>query len=37
MRKCTLHLALDGTFHGATKYGYKCENIIEYVNGNLES
>jgi hypothetical protein len=35
--KCTLHLALDGAFRGATKHGYKRENIIDFVNGNLQS
>jgi len=37
MRKCTLRLALDGTFRGATERGYKCEDIIDFVNDNLES
>jgi len=36
MRKFTLHLALDGTFRGATEPGYKCENIIDFLNYNLE-
>jgi len=36
MQKCTLHLALDGAFHGATEHEYKCENIIDFVNNNLE-
>ena len=36
-RKCTLHLALDGALCGATERGYKCENIIDFVNDNLES
>ena len=36
-RKCTLHLALDGVFRGVTERGYKCENIIDFVNVNLES
>ena len=30
MRKCTLHLALDGAVCGATKHRYKCENIINF-------
>ena len=34
-QKCTLHLALDGEFRGATERGYKCENI-DFVNDNLE-
>jgi hypothetical protein len=25
----TLHLALDGAYHGGTKCGYKCEDIID--------
>jgi len=29
MRKCTLHLALDGAFHGATKPVQKYENFID--------
>jgi len=33
---CTLHLALDGAFCGATEHGYKCENVIDFVNDNLE-
>ena len=33
-RKCTLHLSLDGAFRGATECGYKCENIIDFVNDN---
>jgi hypothetical protein len=39
MWKCTLHLALDGAFCGATERGYKCEkmSIIDFVNDNLES
>jgi hypothetical protein len=36
-RKCTLHLALDGAYRGATEHGYKCENIIDFVSDNLES
>jgi hypothetical protein len=36
-QKGTLHLALDGAFHGATERGYMCENIIYFVNDNLES
>jgi hypothetical protein len=36
MRKCTLHLALDGAFVGATEPIYKCENIIDFVKKNLE-
>jgi hypothetical protein len=35
-RKCTLTLTLDGAFHGATKHGYKRENIIDFVKGNSE-
>ena len=35
-RECTLHLALDGVFRGATEQVYKCENIIDFVNDNLE-
>jgi len=35
--KYTLHLALDGAFCGATEQGYKCENIIDFINDNLES
>ena len=37
MQKCTLCLALDGAFRGATERGYKCEKIIDFVNDNLES
>jgi len=37
MQKCTLHLAMDGAFCGATECGYKYENIIDFVNKNLES
>jgi len=33
--KCTLHLALDGAVCGATKRGYKCENI-DLFSGSLE-
>ena len=33
-RKCTLYLALDGAFCGATEQGYRCEYIIDFVNGN---
>jgi hypothetical protein len=36
-QKYTLRLALDGAFHGATERGYKCENIIDFINDNLES
>jgi hypothetical protein len=36
-RKCTLSLALDGTFRGATERGYKCENIVDFIKDNLES
>jgi len=36
-RKCTLRLALDGAFRGATERGYKCENIIDFIHDNLES
>jgi len=32
----TLHLALDGAFRGDTERGYKCENIIGFVNENLQ-
>jgi len=35
--KCTLHLALDGAFRGDTERGYKRENILDFVNDNLES
>ena len=35
--KCTLHLALDGAFCGAAERGYKWENIIDFINDNLES
>ena len=35
--KCTLRLALDGALCGATERGYRCENIIDFVNDNLES
>jgi len=35
MWKCTLHLALDGAFHGATKPVQKCKNIIDFINDNL--
>jgi len=35
-RKCTLQLALDGAYRGATEQGYKCENIIDFVYDNLE-
>jgi len=34
-RKYKLHLALDGAFCGATERGYRCENIIDFVNDNL--
>jgi len=34
--KCTLHLALDGAYRGATERGYKYGNIIDFVNDNLE-
>jgi len=30
--KCTLHLALDGSFCGVAEHGYKRENIIDIVN-----
>jgi hypothetical protein len=33
--ECTLHLALDGAYRGGTKCGYKCENIIDFINDNL--
>ena len=33
--KCTLRLALDGAFRGATEHGYKCENIIDFIHDNL--
>jgi len=36
-RKYTLYLALDGGFCGATERGYKCENVIYFINDNLES
>jgi hypothetical protein len=36
-RECTLYLALDGVYRGATKCGYKYKNIIDFVNDNLES
>ena len=36
-RKCTLYLALDGAYCCATECGYKCENIIDFINHNLES
>jgi len=36
-QKFTLHLALDGAFRGATERAYKCQNIIDFVNNNLES
>ena len=35
-RKFTLHLVLDGTFRGAIEPGYKCENMIDFFNYNLE-
>jgi len=35
-RKFTLHLALGGAFRGAIEPGYKCENIIDFFNYNLE-
>jgi len=35
--KCTLYLALGDAFHSATERGYKCENIIDFVNDNLWS
>jgi len=35
--KCTLHFALDDGFCGATECGYKCENIVDFVNKSLES
>jgi hypothetical protein len=34
--KCTLHLALDGALCGATERGYKCENVIDCINNDLE-
>ena len=37
MWKCTLHLALDGAFRGATERGFKCENFMDFINDNLES
>jgi hypothetical protein len=37
MRNCTLRLSLDGAFCGATEREYKCENIIDFINENLES
>jgi hypothetical protein len=36
-QKCTLHLALDGAYRGATKCGYKCADTIDFINDNLES
>jgi len=36
-RKCTSHLALVRVFNGAAERGYKRENIIDFVNDNLES
>jgi hypothetical protein len=35
-RKCTLHFARDCAFRGATEREYNCENIIDFVNDNLE-
>jgi len=29
-------LAVDGAYRNATKRGYKCENIIDFVNDNEE-
>jgi len=37
MRKCALYLSLGGAFRGATEREYKCENIIDFINENLES
>ena len=28
---------MDGAFRGAIEPGYKCENIIDFFNYNLES
>jgi hypothetical protein len=28
--------SMDGAYRGAAKCGYKCENIIDFVNDNLE-
>ena len=33
----TLHLALYGAFCAATECWYMCENIIDFINCNLES
>ena len=37
LQKCTLHLALDGALCGAAERGYKCENVMDCINDNLES
>ena len=34
--KFILYLALDGAFRGDTERGYKCEDIMDFVNDNLE-
>ena len=34
--KCTLHLVLDGALCGAPEHGYKCGNVIDFINDNLE-
>ena len=36
-RKCSLGLALDGALCGAAERGYRCQNIIDFVNDNLKS
>jgi hypothetical protein len=36
MWKCTLFLALDVAFHGASEQGYKCENIIDFISNSLD-
>jgi hypothetical protein len=36
-RKCTLRLALDGALRDATEPEYKCENILDLFNYNMES
>jgi len=37
LQKCTLHLAQDGALCGAAERGYRCENVIEFINDNLET
>ena len=34
--KFILYLSLDGAFRGDTERGYKCEDIMDFVNDNLE-